>query len=51
MTATITELHESVHLMASTYHWCERDIMALPIIRRRRYRRVLTDALATSVSH
>jgi hypothetical protein len=51
MTASITELDVSVHLMASTYHWCERDIMALPIIRRRRYLRVLTDTLATSVSH
>jgi hypothetical protein len=51
MTASITELDLSVHLMASAYHWRERDIMALPIVRRRRYLRVLGEALATSVSH
>lgn len=50
MTASITELDLSVHLMGSTYHWSERDILALPITRRRRYLRVLGDALATSVS-
>ncbi|MCV7433718.1 hypothetical protein [Mycolicibacterium bacteremicum] len=51
MTASIAELDLSVHLMASTYHWRERDIMALPIVRRRRYLRVLSDALATPVGH
>jgi len=50
MTASITELDLSVHLMASNYHWHERDIIALPIVRRRRYLRILGDALSATVS-
>jgi hypothetical protein len=30
-------LLEEVHLLASTYHWAERDILRLSSARRRRY--------------
>jgi hypothetical protein len=51
MAGSITELELSVHLMATNYHWCEREIVALPIARRRRYLRVLSDALTAPVRH
>ncbi|NPC45829.1 hypothetical protein D7X99_13100 [Corallococcus sp. AB032C] len=34
-------LLEEVHTLASTYHWSERDILALPRHRRRRYLRLV----------
>lgn len=35
-----------VHALALHYHWSERDILALPRARRRRYLALLADALA-----
>ncbi|MEQ1895103.1 MAG: hypothetical protein ABL998_21395, partial [Planctomycetota bacterium] len=37
-------LQEELHVLASTYHWSEAEILALPSDRRRRYvARILAD--------
>jgi hypothetical protein len=38
-------LHREVHYLAYHYHWSEREIMAMPRDKRRRYIEVLTDEL------
>ena len=39
--STQEELFETVHLLASKYHWSEAEILALPQWRRERYRKML----------
>jgi hypothetical protein len=34
-------LLEEIHLLASTYHWSESEILSLPLARRRRYLRLI----------
>lgn len=43
-------LHREVHYLAYHYHWSEREIMAMPRGKRRRYIEVLADELET-LSH
>lgn len=33
----LQRLYEEVHVIALHYHWPEREILALPVSRRRRY--------------
>lgn len=37
MADLIETVEEEVHLLASSYHWSEADILALPVLRRKRY--------------
>ena len=43
------ELFEEIHLLASTYHWNEAEILALPRHRRQRYLRRIDHARGMSV--
>jgi hypothetical protein len=38
------DLFHEVHLLASTYHWSELEILALPQHRRRRYLKLIDQA-------
>ena len=44
------DLEREVHLLAWNYHWSERDILALPRRKRRRYVRIVEEELETQAS-
>lgn len=43
LVGAVRRLEEEVHVLASSYHWAERDILAMSRARRRRYIRLIED--------